>query len=177
MRSDNFKILVFALLISISCKAQFISADIGVNGLTCSACSRSVELSIRKLDFVDDVQMDLEHTSGKVIFKKGAKVDIEKIATAVSNAGFSVSFLRAQFQLHDSLNISENYCLNFEGSSYQFIKIPSTVIKEEVTLLFIGKEFLSSTGYKKWKDSLKAQCTETKSHYFVTILFPVKDKI
>jgi copper chaperone CopZ len=172
-----FKIVVFALLLSLGCKAQFTMANIGINGLTCSACSRSVELSIRKLDFVDDVQMDLENTSGKVIFKKGAKVDIEKIATAVSNAGFSVSFLRAVFNLHDSLNISENFCLNYEASSYQFIKIPPTVIKDEVTLLFIGKEFLSSTDYKKWKDSLKAQCAESKSHYFVTILFPVKDKI
>lgn len=51
-------------------KAQFLWAEIGVDGLTCFACSRSVEISVRKLDFVDSVVMNLEYTDRKVYFKK-----------------------------------------------------------------------------------------------------------
>ena len=76
--------------------AQFTSAKIGINGLTCSACTRSVETGLRKLSFVENVEMSLENKSGIITFKKGQKVEIEKIASAVTDAGFSVRFLTAE---------------------------------------------------------------------------------
>ena len=89
-----------ALLLILQClflpkaiTAQYTSARIGVNGLTCSACTRSVEMSIRKLPFIENVEMNLENTDGILKFKKGQEVDIFKIAQAVVDAGFSVRFL------------------------------------------------------------------------------------
>ena len=75
--------------------AQFKEVTVGVNGLTCSQCSRSVEMRIRKLAFVADVKMNLEHTEGRIFFKKGDKVNVDKIAAAVVDAGFSVRFWHA----------------------------------------------------------------------------------
>ena len=57
-------ILIFCTCFSAS--AQFQTVYIGVNGLTCSQCSRTVEMSIRKLDFVGDVQMNLAHTESRM---------------------------------------------------------------------------------------------------------------
>src|ERR1700759_3369629 len=87
-----------------SAKAQFQAVYIGVNGLTCSQCSRTVEMSIRKLDFVSDVQMNLQHTEGKIILKKDKKADMDKIAQAVINAGFSVRYLNADLAVNSSVS-------------------------------------------------------------------------
>src|ERR1700744_4870126 len=87
-------------LFSVVSYAQITEVDLGVNGLTCSQCSRSVEMRIRKLDFVKDVQMNLEHTEGKIFFKENKKVDIDKIAQAVVDAGFSVRTLKATIQMN-----------------------------------------------------------------------------
>lgn len=55
------------LVLSSGCLAQFNRVEIGVNGLTCSQCSRGVETERRKLDFVRDVQLDLQHTRGRLL--------------------------------------------------------------------------------------------------------------
>ena len=84
---------ILTLLVILQClfvpkaiTAQYTSARIGVNGLTCSACTRSVEMSIRKLPFIENVEMNLENTDGILKFKKGQEVDIFKIAQAVVDA-------------------------------------------------------------------------------------------
>src|SRR4051812_38883306 len=97
----NIRLLFFMLTLFVAetaqSSAQFKSAMVGVNGLTCSACTRTVEMSIRKLDFVQDVTMNLENTEGKIVFKENADVDISKVARAVTDAGFSVRYLTAVF--------------------------------------------------------------------------------
>ncbi|MGP8214674.1 MAG: heavy-metal-associated domain-containing protein [Bacteroidia bacterium] len=168
----NLKIIVcslFFLLFSLTNNAQFISAEVGIDGLTCSACQRSVEISIRKLGFVQDVQMNLENTNGIITFRPGAKVDIEKIAKAVINAGFSVRYLNAAYRPETSISISENYCLLYKGNGYQFVKVSPTQLNNDTVLKFIGKEFLPVKEYKKWKDILKPQCVGTNTTYFVTL--------
>ena len=150
-------------------KAQFSDAEIGVNGLTCSQCSRSVEFSIKKLDFVKDVQMDLEHTQGKIIFKPGMKVYIEKIARAVEEAGFSVRYLTADF-VFDNVTIQEGYCFPFENRLYQFVKTEPKNLRGTTQIKFIGKNFLPKKEYKGWELDLKPKCGETKERVFYVTL-------
>src|SRR5688572_13483114 len=72
------------LLLSISgFSQQFKTVEIGIDGLTCSMCSRATEMNIRKLPFVDSVAMDLTNTNGVVTFKKDTQVDLDRIAEAV----------------------------------------------------------------------------------------------
>jgi len=160
--------ILLTVLLTYTAQAQFISAELGVDGLTCSACTRSVEMSIRKLDFVKDVQMDLDNTKGIITFKDGANVDIEKLAKAVINAGFSVRYLNATFKSDGVIKISDNFCFAYGGSSYQFVKVSPTDLQNQIVFKFIGKEFLNGKEFKKWKDNLKAQC-QGKSTYFVTL--------
>ena len=112
-----FRILILTLsfiIVALHSFAQLNWAQIGVDGLTCSACTRSVEMSIRKLTFVDSVTMNLEHTTGKITFKKGAKVEIDKIAKAVTDAGFSLRSLYAGINISE-LKVTENACWQFEN--------------------------------------------------------------
>ncbi|HTB06559.1 MAG TPA: heavy metal-associated domain-containing protein [Bacteroidia bacterium] len=166
---DTILIISF-LLSSFISYSQFISAEIGINGLTCSACSRSVELSLRKLDFVQDVQMNLENTIGTITFKSGAEIDIEKVAKAVINAGFSVRYLNATFKFIGITKVTENDCYESGGYYYQFVKINPTDLKDQLVFKFIGKEFMEGKEFKKWKDDLKSsECNGVKNLYYVTL--------
>jgi copper chaperone CopZ len=162
--------IVFFLIGSISAsKAQFVSAELGVGGLTCSACTKAVEMSIRKLDFVQDVQMNLENTTGKITFKAGALIYIDKIAKAVENAGFSVTYLHATFSFN-SLAVSNNYCFTYVGNQYQFVKVGNKTLSGNQTITFIGKDFMTAKEYKKWSKDLTPTCSTGKSELFYVTL-------
>ena len=162
-------ILAAFLLLSVRASANYTWAMLGVDGLTCSQCSRSVEMSIRKLSFVQDVEMDLANTEAKITFKLAAKVDIQKIAQAVYDAGFSVRYLSAGF-VFDNTGVVNNTCFPFEGNQLQFIKVSPQVLKGEVTLKFIGKKFISAKEYKKWQSSLIPVCDKTKGEILYVTL-------
>ena len=91
-----FAFIMSSLAISVDTFAGIKWIDVGVNGLTCSLCTRSVEMSIRRLDFVDTVMMSLETTEGRIYVKPDVPVNVEQIAKAVVNAGFSVRFIATQ---------------------------------------------------------------------------------
>ncbi|MBS1689754.1 MAG: heavy-metal-associated domain-containing protein [Bacteroidetes bacterium] len=159
---------IAALLISFAAKAQITEVQIGVDGLTCSQCSRSVEMRIRKLSFVQDVKMNLEHTEGKVYFKSGAKVEVDKIAQAVVDAGFSVRKLKANM-LFKNVAVSSNYCFAYDNNNYQFIQTPGQTLNGAVNLTFVGKGYMEKKELKKWQPYMKSNCGAGSKNYFVTI--------
>jgi copper chaperone CopZ len=142
---------------AIPASAQFQDVMIGVNGLTCSQCSRTVELSIRKLDFVADVDMNLQHTEGKVTFRKNSRPDMDKIAQAVINAGFSVRFLQADFQVDKNVK-SEGGCFSYYGDQYVFTDAPKEPLSGQIKFKFLGKKYLPKNEYKKAEQYLDATC-------------------
>jgi copper chaperone CopZ len=151
---SNFSMMFRSLLILLLCfvagsaRAQFRAVYIGVNGLTCSQCSRTVEMSIRKLDFVADVQMNLEHTEGKIILKEDKKTDMEKIAQAVVDAGFSVRYLHADLAVDVSV-IPSGSCFIYKGDGYTFPQPPKNPLKGVVKLKFVGKKYMGKNELKK----------------------------
>lgn len=169
-KKRSFIAIAFVFLFcTLQTKAQFKSAMVGVNGLTCSACSRTVEMAIRKLPFVKDVQMNLDNTEGKIIFTDNADVNIDKIAKAVTDAGFSVRYLNAVF-IFNNVNVSSGYCFNNGNYTLQFINTASKILNGESQLKFIGSEFLPKEELKKYKTLLTNSCLESKGRvYFVTL--------
>ena len=151
MKAICFKaviIIILGLFEGFDSQAQFETVYIGVNGLTCSQCSRTVEMSIRKLDFVADVQMNLEHTEGKIILKKNKKADIDKVAQAVVNAGFSVRYLQADLVMDNAVT-STGACINYKGDQYVFAEAPKEPLKGTIKLKFLGKKFMPKNELKK----------------------------
>lgn len=169
MTSLRFKKFVFSLLLGLitcSVHAQFISATVGINGLTCSQCSRSVEIQLRKLPFVKDVKMDLEQTCGTIFFKENKKVNIASIANAVKDAGFSVRFLKAD--LHKAaLNISEQGCFNLDGNSYTVLSPYAIPEKSILTLQFVGKNYLPGSDFKRYKLPATTKCKGKIVYYTI----------
>ena len=166
---NTLPLVVAALFFMPDAKAQFETVYIGVNGLTCSQCSRTVELSIRKLDFVSDVQMNLQHTEGKIILAKNKKADMEKIAQAVVNAGFSVRYLQADLNVDNSVTASGS-CFNYNGDQYVFTEVPKTPLKGTVKLKFIGKKFMPKNDFKKVEAHMNDKCgSATGKAYHVSM--------
>ena len=63
------------------------------SGLTCSMCSKAIFKALTKLDFVDEVKVDIELSKFVLTFKSGKTVVIDQIKSAVADAGFSVQSL------------------------------------------------------------------------------------
>jgi len=61
-----------------------------VTGMTCSACSANVDRSVRKLEGVADVNVNLLSNSMTVDFDENL-LDASRIIAAVSNAGYGAS--------------------------------------------------------------------------------------
>ena len=156
----NFLLLLVLISCAMSAGAQIQSVSIGVNGLTCSQCSRTVEMSIRKLPFVEDVQMNLEHTEGRIVIKKGSKADMDLVAKAVMNAGFSLRYLQADVAFNSQTSVSGT-CMNMAGDEYVFSTPPPEPVRGMITLKFLDKNFLSKNDFKKVQASLNNPCGTT----------------
>jgi len=160
--------LILFCSFALSAPAQVRHFELGVNGLTCSACSRTVEVSLRKLPFVKDVQMNLEHTEGQIFFKDNTNIDIAKIAKAVVDAGFSVRYLRGSYAVNN-LSISPGNCIEVFGNKFVFVKSADKTLNGAVTLQFIGDKYMPRKEAKQWQPLLKDNCNSAHP-YFVTLL-------
>lgn len=163
------------LLLSLTGRAQFKSATIGVDGLTCSACSFATEKSLKKLESIDSVYMQLEENTATVFFKSGVKVNMQEVAKKVVDAGFSVRTITALVNV-GKLNITPDLCWTYENDVYHFVKIDnSRDVSGDLHLKFIGDKFMAPKEYKKWKMYSKTACASAipqvpySNNYHVTI--------
>lgn len=58
-----------------------------VNGMTCNHCKANVENNIKKLEFITDVNADL---NTKQVILEGENIDIAKVKELIDNLGYSV---------------------------------------------------------------------------------------
>src|SRR6195952_5532789 len=94
----TLKLFIAILAISVgAANAQFTKAELQVSGLTCSLCSKATEKSLRTLDFIEDIKVDLNRNIFQITFKKDAPVSFDEISKKVENAGFFVNSLKATF--------------------------------------------------------------------------------
>jgi copper chaperone CopZ len=171
----NGYILLLCLICNLAGMAQFKSAVVGVDGLTCSACSFATEKSLLKLEVIDSVHMQLEENTATIFFKPGKKVDMTAVAKKVTDAGFSVRSLIALVDV-GQLTVTPDYCWVYENDVYHFIKLSADKkLKGTVQLTFVGDKFMSSKEFKKWKLYCKNACTPGTTpapyskDYYVTI--------
>ena len=54
---------------------------------------------------------------GKIMLKKGKKVEIDRVAQAVFDAGFSVRYLYADLLIDNSVTATGS-CINYKGDQY-----------------------------------------------------------
>jgi len=135
-------LIVSLLFAGSTARASFVSADIGVNGLTCSMCARGVEGSLKELPFIDSVSIDLNKLIAQVTFKKDVKVSIDEVRSMIEDAGFSVRSVDAIFNFAD-VSVDKDFHYSFEGDTYHFVGVESKKLAGPVRLRFIDKPYVS----------------------------------
>jgi cation transport ATPase len=149
--------------------AQIISANIGINGLHCSACSYGTEKSIRKLSFVKDVKMDLNGHMAEITFKEGTKPDFDALVQKVYDAGFSVRSVYVIFNF-SNLEVKNNFCYEEGNSSFHFINVKEQALNGYVPLLLIGDKMMPKKDLAKWKsDMMDKKCSANKDSKVYTV--------
>ena len=154
------RIRVFCMLVCITCSCVVANAQdtvrIGVTGLTCSSCSKSVEEQLMKVSFVYHVIMNLNANEATVIIDDTKSINWVILAKAVYNAGFSIGYFhvpsceKTELQYKD-INCSDKY--KYVGSGD---KLPNP---DYYTL--VGKYFMDNKSYAKWRKSLN-EITESE---------------
>ena len=154
-------------VLSTSSYAQISEVYIGVNGLTCSQCTRNVEMSLRQLPFVSDVKMSLEQTEGKITFYPKKAADIDKIAKAIIKAGFSLRFLKADINF-DQVKVSDDKEFDLNDIHYQVINTEKSQLKGVRTVQYLGPKFMDKSDLKRWSSMMHTNSNQT--YFYVTVI-------
>ncbi|WP_222165236.1 heavy-metal-associated domain-containing protein [Edaphocola aurantiacus] len=146
------------VFISAVATAQFTAVRIGVDGLTCSQCSRSVEMRLRKLDFIKEVQMDLANTRAVLKLKPNAPIAFSQVAKAVTDAGFSVRFIDADFKPGAGEQLQAS-CFTYKNACYELAKGDLSASVPVWKMRFVDKGMIDPVSYKKYHNlPAKADC-------------------
>jgi len=80
--------LSLVLFLPVAALAQGKTAKVGIKGMHCASCLKSVSAELKKLPDVADVKMDLKKGVATVMFNEGATPSVDAIKGAVKEAGF-----------------------------------------------------------------------------------------
>lgn len=156
---------IFALLLIHSpASAQFSSIDVGIDGLTCSLCARSVEESVKQLDFVSRIEMKLSETRMLVHVKPKTEVNWWALSQRVRDAGFSVRYVRVALNFSKLKKQGKDAFL-LENSLYKVLDTESSPLTGTHTVQFIGVDFQTRKAFKQWKEKWVEQSPDSPSSY------------
>jgi copper chaperone CopZ len=162
---------VFLFLCGIA-EARFTSVVLGIDGLTCSACSYGTERSIRKLDFVEDVKMELNKNTAEITFKKEKSISIDALVKKVYDAGFSVRSVDVVYHFDQPVSIS-NHILQLDSSVVYVLQSGTSSLSGDVNMKFIKEKYVPKKELLKWKVQIEKAKEELKLYsppfYFVVI--------
>ena len=148
------KPLILIIFLSTSViKAQFVTGNVRVDGLTCSMCSKTVHKALSELSFIDSLTPDLQTASFKIVFKKNTKVELCDIKSKVEGAGFSIGEIKIDYRFNN-LSASENKSFT-DNRTYEFVGVDSQTLNGMVTFKLIDKEFTSKKQNAKNRKNAK----------------------
>jgi copper chaperone CopZ len=157
----RYRALLFSLFVFSGMPAsvgQIRNAVVGIDGLTCSACSFGTERAIRQLDFVKDVKMDLNKHVAEIIFQPSKKVRPEAIAQKITEAGFSVRNFFIGVQVNN-LRVRSGECYPYDDDILlSFVGVEPHVADGNIILQLVGKDYMSKSAFRKYQKSIKP-CT------------------
>lgn len=155
---------IYLVLLCITGRAQFTVIRVGVDGLTCSQCSRSVEMRLRKLDFIKDVQMDLANTRAVLKLKPNALITFSQVAKAVTDAGFSVRFIDADYKPAAGAQL-QAACFTDKNTCYALLAGSLPASASVWRMRFVDKGMIDPVTYKKYHNLSPAANCSCKAVY------------
>jgi copper chaperone CopZ len=145
------KTFLFLMAIAVSITAgsqQITKVSLQASGLTCSMCSNSINKALKTVDFVDNVNANVQNSSFEITFKHSKKVDFDILKKKVEDAGFSVSKFIA-FINFNNVRIKTNEAVTIGSNTFLFTNVKEEVVKGEIPVHILDKGFVSPKEYKK----------------------------
>jgi copper chaperone CopZ len=156
MDKIRYFMLFTVLFTGMNTFAQQISkAELQVNGLTCSMCSRATETSLKSLDFIENITPDLNTNTFVITFKKDKQVNIDLIRAKVEDAGFSIGDLSATINFNNTA-VDGAGLAQAGNSVFRFVNVKDRTLDGPVTARVLDKDFITPAAFKKNAAALKS---------------------
>jgi copper chaperone CopZ len=152
--------ILFCLAMPFVANAQVSKVTLQASGLTCSMCTNAIHKSLKGLDFVNDITVDIKNSTFLLGFKADKAVDFDKIKAAVEDAGFFVAKFYAVVNFNKVQAANDSH-LTVNGLVLHFLNIKSGVLDGEKTIRLLDKGFVSNKEYKKNKGLTQMACYQT----------------
>lgn len=172
-RNATFRLILsclFCLILS-NGFSQFVAASIQIDGLTCSMCARGVQEEIKKIPFVESVEVKLNEMVASVKFKKGTEVDAGRLITGVKRAGFSVGELEMTFKNSQPLNKGQSSFI-YDGRTYVILNSDADIQSDLLRFRFVDKRFSNHSLYDRYRTKIRETLSSValkESFYFVIL--------
>jgi copper chaperone CopZ len=164
----KYFLLFLLMLLPLLNWAQFTGAKVSLNGLTCSQCSRSVEMALRRVAFIQSIKMDLQKPAAQLTFKKNRKIDFAKIAKAVKDAGFSIGTIVADYDRSQASNIE--YCFLDNDIIYHSVNRSLSDNGPKIKVLLLAKGLIGESELKRMEMPAAAKPCGLKSKYIIPFM-------
>ena len=149
MSIKPIKLFFVALLLSTGiARAQFIKADLQINGVNCGLCAKATQNMMKALPFVSDVKPDLMRNLFVITFKQGAAVNFDDLSKIIHDQGFFISSLKATLNF-DKIKVDGGY-FSYGTDTYQLINKADKPLNGEVVVLIVDKGFAPRSVSKKY---------------------------
>jgi copper chaperone CopZ len=149
MKTIKYFIASIFLLTAGNLSAQQISsAELQVNGLTCSMCSQATEKSLKTLGFVEGITPDLNTNTFMIKFKKDKAVNVDQIKQKVQDAGFSIGNLVTTFNFNN-VKLDANGQAQVGSSVFKILNAKSQVLNGNMKATIVDKNFVPASTFKK----------------------------
>jgi copper chaperone CopZ len=152
--------ILLCLVAPLLATAQVSKVTLQASGLTCSMCTNAIHKSLKGLDFVNDIQVDIKNSTFQLGFKADKAVDFDQIKAAVEDAGFFVAKLYAVVNFPKVQAANDSH-LAVGGMMFHFLNIKNSVLEGEKTVRLLDKGFVSGKEYKKNKVLTQMACYGT----------------
>jgi copper chaperone CopZ len=149
--------LFFTALVS---QAQFTKATLQATGLTCAMCNNAINKALQKVPFVESVKSDIKNSAFTMVFRSGARVEIDELKKAVEDAGFSIGSLKLVGSFSD-LALAPDKHIKIGESNFHFLNVKEQVLSGEQTITVVDKNYITEKQFKKISTSTKMKCIQT----------------
>ena len=156
----SFILTLWVCLLTLGGIAQINRVTIQASGLTCSLCSNAINKALRTLDFVSDVEPNIEQSTFEIRFKNSADVNFDLLKKKVEDAGFFVAKMWVDMNVLET-TVENDAHIEVHGMMMHFLNVGNKVIKGNIRLRLLDKGFVSFKEYKKNARFTKLDCYKT----------------
>jgi copper chaperone CopZ len=150
-------VIITALFLTATSRAQVVKVSLQASGLTCSMCSNAINKSLKTLDFTDKVESNIKNSSFDIFFKPGAAVDFDMIKKKVEDAGFFVASFQATLHFNN-IPVANDTHIESNGKLFHFLNTKDQVINGDITVKLLDKGFVTSKLFKQNAGYTSKEC-------------------